>query len=128
MKPVRSRLLGMRDPSGRRYAQQPLRGCLGYPELPVVNTRHSSTTLDRTRPGSDMNRPTVVAEGWFGAANETTIWTTPPPPITGQTGGSVAPTTGSVVFARALIGFSGLLVVAAIVGAVWWWRDRKDDE
>jgi len=81
-----------------------------------------------TRPSGDKDKPTVAAEGWFGAANETTVWTPPPPSITVETGGSIPPTNGSVLFARTLIGFSGLLVVAAIIGAVDWWRHRKDDE
>jgi len=53
-----------------------------------------------TRTDTYTGQPVVITQGWFGAANETTIWT---PPITAQTGGTLA------------------------AAHPWWTRRRRDE-
>ena len=73
------------------------------------------------RPDNTGGTPTVMAQGWFGAANETTIWTTP---VTAQTGGTVA--TAHPWWW--LPGASALLLGGAVLGVFGWARRRRDGQ
>ncbi|MDR2975066.1 MAG: hypothetical protein LBV00_10235, partial [Propionibacteriaceae bacterium] len=72
-----------------------------------------------TRPDTDGGEPVVLAQGWFGAADETTIWT---PPITAETGGSILPTTGTTAAWWLLP--AGVGLAGAGVGIVLYVRHR----
>jgi LPXTG-motif cell wall-anchored protein len=72
---------------------------------------------------SDRPHRTVLAEGYFGAANERTLWHTKPTGPKVQTGGTL-PETGSNIATPALIAAA----VATIVGIgliVWATRLRR---
>lgn len=75
-----------------------------------------------TRPGDEDEQPTVIAQGWFGAADETTIWTPPPPMRTIETGGSALPNTGTNALPWILAGGACLLMGGVLIGVICWRR------
>jgi hypothetical protein len=73
-----------------------------------------------TRPGHD--EPTTLADGWFGAADETTIWTAPPDTI------AALPDTGAGVRPGVPLGSACLLVGGLVMGVAYWRRKRADGD
>ncbi len=80
-----------------------------------------------TRPGADDQPPTVISQGWFGEASETTIWMSPPPSLNVETGGSVLSNTGVKILPWVLIG-GALLITGGIVAGVAYWRRGRGGE
>jgi len=76
-----------------------------------------------TRPGGDTGKATTLAQGYFGAANETTIWTTPPTTLTAETGGTVLANTGANITPWMML--SGIALLAGGTILVVYWRRRR---
>jgi len=72
----------------------------------------------------DNGKSTTPAQSYFGAANETTIWTAPPTTLTADTGGTVLANTGANITPWMLAVSIALLAGGAILAVVYWRRNK----
>ncbi|MCL1899667.1 MAG: hypothetical protein FWG11_03970 [Promicromonosporaceae bacterium] len=85
-----------------------------------TSDKEGCTWIKETAYTSDGRDKTVLAEGYFGAAKERTMWHSP---IKVEAGGSLA-NTGASVTCPAIIGGLALLVGGTLIGVATWRRRR----